>query len=288
MPVPDPFSLATGAVGLATACKACIEVFEYAHVGRRFGKDYQTAQLRLAVLQLRLSRWGAATHMDDDSRSRNSLPSEGNVQTAEKILGQIYVLLKDSSKTTTQFDVPHGSIIPDGNDEFQEPNDITVTAALTKRMKNMAIMRQKGTNVLKLTKWAIHSRDALDRLIGDVKSLMDDLETLFPAAEARQRLAQDEVAGLSPQEVQQLADASTGVDPALQKATSVGTGHKYGKIEIESGEGSKDLWGNYVADGFKASGFQGASHSYDGVKIQGGIGHVSLFGDKYGGKDPFE
>lgn len=293
MPVPEPFSLTTGAVGLATACKACIDIFEYVYVGRRFGKDYATAQLRLAVLQLRLSRWGAAIHIDDDPQYRNPLPGGGDVQTAKDILGQIYVLLNDSSKTTRQFDtvgLEGKRSIADGNDESHDPNDTTVTTALTRRMRDMATKRQKGTNGLKLTKWAIHSRAALDRLIGDIKGLVDDLEVLFPAADARQRLAQDEVAGLSPREVQQLAAAAaTGVDPALEKATAAADGHKYERIEIESGggEGGRDLWGNYVANGFKATGFQGASHSYNGVKIKGGSGHVSLFGNKYGGEDPF-
>lgn len=52
----EPFGIASGEISIASAFTTCVDAFEYVHIGRRFGKDYQTDQLRLTLLRLRLSR----------------------------------------------------------------------------------------------------------------------------------------------------------------------------------------------------------------------------------------
>ena len=54
----EPFGIAAGAIGIASAFTACVDCFENVQLGRHFGRDFQTSQLALNCARLRLTRWG--------------------------------------------------------------------------------------------------------------------------------------------------------------------------------------------------------------------------------------
>ena len=62
----EPFGIAAGAIGIATAFTACIDCFEYIQIGRHFGRDFQTDLLSLSCARLRLTRWGESVNIYSD------------------------------------------------------------------------------------------------------------------------------------------------------------------------------------------------------------------------------
>jgi len=65
--------LAVGVTALAGLFSNAVECFEIVQLGRTFEKDFETAQIRLDICRLRVSRWGAALGLD-----RNLQPTEAS------------------------------------------------------------------------------------------------------------------------------------------------------------------------------------------------------------------
>jgi hypothetical protein len=281
----DPFGIVAGVVSIATAFSACIEVFEYVHLGRRFGKDYQTNQLKLTVLRLRLSRWGEAVHFYDDPQLGSPAASKAELQAAKDTLLQILVLFEDSNKISKKFGTT-GDAPP-----APESNADMAALAVNNRMRSLAAKRQKGATILKLSSWAIHHSTSFKTLIDDISALVDGLEQLFPPPPAAQaQLAKQEAAeAQGEEEGQALVTASEGLDEALHEAAAqvAVEGHQYKHVEVEAGEDSAVLNGNVYASGYTGGTVPGASHLYDRVKIKGAKELRVLNGNRYGGDNFF-
>lgn len=56
----DPVGLTIGVVGLVGTFTACVDCFDYVHIGRRLGRDYETLVIKLDLIRLRFTRWGEA------------------------------------------------------------------------------------------------------------------------------------------------------------------------------------------------------------------------------------
>lgn len=65
--------LVVGVVALASLFNTTVECFEFVQLGRSFGKDFQTSQLKLDSARLRLSRWGKSLDLVEDVRDVASL-----------------------------------------------------------------------------------------------------------------------------------------------------------------------------------------------------------------------
>ncbi|KAH6703047.1 hypothetical protein BKA61DRAFT_660964 [Leptodontidium sp. MPI-SDFR-AT-0119] len=113
-----------------------------------------------------------------------------------------------------------------------------------------------------------------------IVSLIDEIEKLFPAAQAQTTLVQQEAAEIGDkQSLELIEDAATGVDSLLQKTVKeVIAGHQYSNIRIEGQAHTGDA---YSSDWSRSA--IGASHKYDGVEVE--EGGKALIGNKYGGKD---
>jgi Prion-inhibition and propagation len=281
----EPFGIVSGAVGIAAVFTTCVDVFEYIHLGRRFGKDYQTNQLQLTLLRLRLSRWGQAVDIYRDPQLGNPTATPAEIQTAKDTLLQILVLFEDSNRISKKFAITtNDNLAPPAQDAASELE----VAALNNRMRDMAVKRRKGTSLLKVTAWALHHGAAFDTLITQIRDLIEGLENLLPAPTALRDLAKQEVADIkAPQEVEVLKSVSTKVDPLFYEAASQIHGNVFRNLDIDAGKDGNVLNGNYYAPGYQGVQTKGASNLFDGVKIKGTEGLVNLNGDNVGGVDPF-
>lgn len=287
----EAFGIAAGAVGVAAAFTACIDVFEYVNLSRRFGKDHQTNHLQLSLLRLRLSRWGEAVRVYDDRQLGNPSASEAELETTKATIFQILVLLEDSQKTCLRYET--GNNAEDFNDSASFQVVDGSTTAIINKMRDLALKRRKKVSTLKSVRWAVHDSAALQKLINDISHLLEQIEALFPAPNSRdslQGLAEREVADVTrehPSQIKSLAAASDGIDPMFHKEVASIPGHVYEGVEIDAGVDGGVLNGNTVAQGFDGSIDSGATHSYKGVKISGSQGLLVQNGDRYGGQDFF-
>jgi Skp family chaperone for outer membrane proteins len=183
--------LVVGVVALAGLFNNTVECFEFVQLGRTFGKDFQTSQLKLDNARLRLSRWGKSLSLDEDVRDTASLQgrlgSEADVKHAEALLGQIVDLFAEaegvSNKYTSRTEPQDGSLVVYDAQTDLDP----AMAKLHEKMRQLAIERQNRSGVRQKAKWALYQEKHFRRLIEDITKLVNNLDNLFPAAQQSQR-----------------------------------------------------------------------------------------------------
>jgi len=145
--------------------------------------------------------------------------------------------------------------------------------ALDNKMKGLAIQRQRKGRFLKLTSWALYHRSALKDLLEQTVLLLDEIERLVPAPQARTTLVQQEAGAISDKKALKLVeDATMGVDSLLQNTVKeVIAGHQYSNIGIKGQAHTGDAF----SSGW-VGGAIGASHKYDGVEVEAVLSVVLL------------
>jgi hypothetical protein len=277
----EPFGIAAGAVGIATAFTACVDCFEYVQFGRHFGRDFQTDLLALGCARLRLARWGESVNVYDDPKLGRPDATTAEIQVAKNTLLQILVLFADTEGISKKY----RSTAKAGEDlsTFSTGDLDPRLAALDSKINGLAIKHRKGSRFLKLTSWAIYHRAEFRRLIEDVTSLIDNMEKLFPAQQAQTTLVQQEAAEIGDKPSLQLVEnAAEGVDTLLRTtARQLLNGHKFSKVVVK---GQAQTGNMYSSDWRGAA--TGVSNQYDSVEVE--KGGKALMGDIYGdGKKGF-
>jgi hypothetical protein len=142
----EPFDIAAGAIGIAAAFTACVDCFEYVHLGRHFGRDFQTDLLALNCARLRLTRWGQAVNIYEDPKLGKPDATPAEIQIAKDTLYQILVLFADTEKISKKYRLEAKA----GEDlSILAPDDIdTAVMALSNKMRELAIRPQKGSSIL--------------------------------------------------------------------------------------------------------------------------------------------
>ncbi|KAK7398066.1 hypothetical protein QQX98_012574 [Neonectria punicea] len=271
----EPFSVAVGAIGIASAFTACVDCFGYVQLGRHFGRDFQTDMLVLDSARLRLTRCGEAARIYDDPKLGKPDATEGEVQTANDILLQILVLFADTKKISKKY-----KLGPNNREDLSvlAPDDLDpAIAALSNKMKELAVKRQKGSSVLKLASWALYRRSELKELVASITTFIDSLETAFPAPQSQFALAREEISQINDEKsLQLLAGAALSVDAGLRTAIKEVTGHQYSNVGVH---GEAQLGDAFSSDWTRRA--IGPSHGYRFVSVD--KGGRALLGNMYGG-----
>jgi Skp family chaperone for outer membrane proteins len=240
--------LVVGVVALAGLFNNTVECFEFVQLGRTFGKNFQTSQLKLDNARLRLSRWGKSLSLDDDVRKTVSLQgcfgSEANVKHAEALLGQIIELFAEAEGVSNRYKSrtePHEASLA----VYDPQADLDSTMAkLHRKMRQLAIERQNRSGVRQKAKWALYQEKHFRRLIEDINELVNDLDDLFPAAQQSQRdLCDIEVSTIGEGEgISVLREIAAAQDKLLEQAITKATesGGKSHHI-VFSGSGNTGL-----------------------------------------------
>ena len=274
----EAFGITAGAVGIASAFTACVDCFEYVQFGRHFGRDYQTDILILNCSRIRLSRWGQAVDILNDPQMGRPDATVPEIRTVKETLLQILVLFADSAKISQQYKLNTKT----GEDLSVLSSDTmdSVFVALSKNMRELAIKRQKKSNILKITQWTLYHRSEFERLIESLSSLIGNIEKIFPAPQAQITFVRQEVAELYDQQAVKLVEsAAQGVDSMLYNAAKEAlSGHQYLNVSVK---GKAQTGDTFCSDWHGKTG--GASHTYNSVVVDND--GKALIGNKYGGKD---
>jgi hypothetical protein len=274
----EPFGIAAGAVGIAAAFTACVDCFGYVQLGRRFGRDFQTDVLILDCARLRLTRWGQAVNIYEDPKLGKLDATSAEVQTAQNVLCQILLLFANTEKISKKYRL-NAKAGEDLSILLMDDMDPAIIA-LNNKMRELAIRRQKGNSVLKTASWALYHRSEFKELIENITSLIDNIETLFPAPQSQLALVQQEAAEIQDKQALGLVkSAAQDIDGLLQAATKEAlASHQYLNIVIKG----KAQTGDAFSSDWKGE-VRGASHKYNGVEVD--KDGKALIGNKYGGKD---
>ncbi|PWI65029.1 hypothetical protein PCL_07441 [Purpureocillium lilacinum] len=204
-----------GVVGLASLFNNVIDSFEYVHIAKTFGSNFQTSLLKLENARLRLSRWGDALGLsggaiDDQTALPSNVWSEADKGKAEQLLGQILACFNQAWKISDQYKMGE-------NPDKQNVSDL-MALSLREKMRELSIKRQNRASLAKKLKFALHDEKHLGLLVGDITALTSELVDLFPAHKAKQsELADREVAEFS-DSFRVLSSAATGQDELLVSA----------------------------------------------------------------------
>ena len=196
--------------------------------------------LALNCARLRLTRWGQAVNIYDDPKLGRPDATPAEIQAAKDTLHHILRLFADTEKISKKYKLNANA----GDDLSTLSTDDMDPAvmALSNKMKELAIRRQKGSSVLKTASWALYHRSELKELIENITSLIDNIEDLFPAPQSQLALVKQETAEIQDKQALGLVEsAAQGVDSLLQAAAKEAlTGHQYLNVVIK-GKGSD--WG---------------------------------------------
>jgi hypothetical protein len=217
----EPIGLALGVAGLAGLFSNVIDCFEYIHIGKTFGGNFQTSLLKLDNAMLRLSRWGEAVGLSGRIYDASALPSwikPEEKKLAEKTLGQILNLFDSAEKEAAKF--KSGKSEQDASlDEYNDDNDLDASAKPYHQiMREVSVKRQNRTKLSTKFKFAVYSESHLKGLIDDITSLTDSLMNLFPGRpeleEKQKQLCSNEVKEFT-NSLKELADMIKDNDKVL-------------------------------------------------------------------------
>lgn len=300
--------LVIGGVGLAALFDTCMTAFEYIDASRTYGKDYQKTVLKLATLELRLSRWGSTVKFQDVTvEAFNTATKEQSAQ-VKALLGQIQMDLEDAEKASKRYTLPQAQDADrvDGSVKLEN---------LTEKLRRIALQRQKKSSLMKKGRWALRDKKKLATLIEDIKSGVESLECLFPRdvpelaqqlQAARRKIAVDDteqlVQAIEVEEAEEpqkptetvvaiLQEATLDVDHLLHDAINIAAKH------VTTGDKIKGLtidgkarveFGKFIASGYTgpAPAEKTKNRSFDNVKITGDA--RVRFDDTYGGPGVFD
>ncbi|KAL9025686.1 MAG: hypothetical protein Q9196_005531 [Gyalolechia fulgens] len=274
----EAFGIAAGAAGIAAAFTACVDCFEYVQFGRHFGRDYQTDLLALNCSRIRLTHWGQAVDILNNPKLGRPDATAPEIRTVKDTLCQILVLFADSAKISQQYRL-NATASEDLSVLSSDKMDSAIIT-LSNKMRELAIKRQKSSNILRISQWALYRRSEFKSLVEGISSLIDSIEKIFPAPQAQLTLVRQEAAQLHDRRALELVETTAeGVDGLLQNAArKVLNGHRYLNVSIkgkaQAGDAFSSDWHGKAA---------GASHTYDGVIVDND--GKALIGNKYGGKD---
>lgn len=285
----EAFGVVAGALSVASLFNNAVDCFEYIQLGRNFGTDYQTCQIRLDIARLRLSRWGPAVDIGHNPDFAVIDPSTDEARTAKRTLEQLLKLFRDAYTQSYDFK----SEAREEDLAVFDPRTNTNQGIMVLRTTIQALTRkrQKSTGLSKKISWALYKQKYFSRLIDDIQELLDGLEKIFPVQETYKRLVEDEVGEVQDEtSLRMMSEASLETDEllrvaAVEKLERLESSNSIGKAKLS--ESAKVKVGNEYVSQAVPSGTSGGTTTNKIGDLEG-IGQSRVHvGDSYGGRGFF-
>ncbi|KAH7403076.1 prion-inhibition and propagation-domain-containing protein [Cadophora sp. MPI-SDFR-AT-0126] len=225
----EAFGIVAGAMGIAGLFNNCVDCFEYVQMARNFGRDFNSAQLRLDFAKLNLSRWGQVVNINDN-------PQLSDERLAREALWQILVLFSNAAEVSSRFKSSLSQVQPLYDPDIDTSVDVH---HLHHGLRRLTRQRRKVNGLFSKVSWALYQSKNLDRLITNITDHVDDLYKLIPAADAGERLPlllAEEVASFDQGDLQLIETQAENTDELLREAVKVEIerlrGHRTGNVKI--------------------------------------------------------
>jgi hypothetical protein len=206
---------------------AAIDGFNHIQLAREFETDFAMHQLKLDVLQLRLSRWGQVAGISADRTSiqkyldapEDTTAKDGHKNKIQVILEAIEETLdraqRQAGKEDHSFDVKNREIL---DPELHVPNGMKRI-----RQRLRASLRKREIQFMKVAgsvKWAFYKKEKFESFVAAISSLITNLEDLFPEDQKQQLrdLSNEECKDMSRPNLEDLNEIAEDCDPWLKDA----------------------------------------------------------------------
>ncbi|KAJ6785589.1 hypothetical protein PWT90_00461 [Aphanocladium album] len=173
------FGTISAALSVAALFNNAVECFGYIQQGRHYGRDYERCQLKLDIIQARLTKWGDTVGINDETRFATTAPSDESTQRVRIVLEEISLLFQTAKKTSSRYDFEKKA--PPG----PWPSLDIFQGVLRKKGKE----RQRASSFKQKMKWALYDAKEFQRLLTNLNGFVDDLEKLYPAEQQQRELA---------------------------------------------------------------------------------------------------
>ncbi|KAH6686354.1 prion-inhibition and propagation-domain-containing protein [Plectosphaerella plurivora] len=243
----EVFGAIAGSLSIAAMFNNCVTCFEYIQLGRNFGRDYELSQLRLDAARVRLSRWGEAVNVNQDVRfSSTADVDDPDIELARDIFHGIAHCIQTVASASKRYETGGTRAGRVADLAVFSPDEMTAAGqALHERATGVATRRRSGTTVLKRMRWALYEGKAFDATLSQIRSLVDDLEAIFPVEAACRQLAETEVEELTndPASFAALHDSAADIDPLVHNFTErkLSLIHGINRAKLIESKGNSDV-----------------------------------------------
>lgn len=187
----EPISLS---IGIATLFTSCIECFEYFKAAKGFQQNFEVLLVKLEYQQERLLVWGDLVGIGTGGHHGLEPDSETNERTQDvtkRCLTSIQRLLKDAETLKSKYGLRSYTATSD-----TAPHSGISSNAL-KRLRLRLGRQSKGPSVLDKTRWAIHDEPNFQKLVEDIRGLIDGLMSKVPvSSDLQEQKVRDDIASM--------------------------------------------------------------------------------------------
>lgn len=279
------FGTAAAALSVAALFNNCVECFEYVQLGRHFGRDYESYQLKLDVAQARLSRWGEAVSINKNSHLAEASPTDDDARLVRSILEQMGLMFQSVQKMSKRYELA----AEPSNLVLLQHNDLKpAIQRLHRHFGDVVRRRQEQTSLLKKTAWALYDGKQYDKLVDQITGFIDDLETIWPAEAACRQFAEIEIEEVDDAPaLNALQDVATDVDNIMKAAAAqrLEAKNRAGKVDIQD-DARVRIGSEFVQNYSGSVGAKDETNSADTIDARG-RGRVHI-GATYGGRSIFD
>ncbi|KAM0511045.1 hypothetical protein ACHAPE_010249 [Trichoderma viride] len=168
----------------ANISHAIFQFLLHAQKAREFEDEFERHQLRLNILQVRLSRQIEALRHIDNVQSGSSCLT---VQVNEKLSTSLEIAEKEQGSLAEILAAVQRTLVRAQQDATKMKTDLAAAPPLDKQpaqLRGLSFLDKRRLQTMKAVgrmQWAIYKRDRFDRSVADIAALVTDLEKLAKA-----------------------------------------------------------------------------------------------------------
>ena len=187
----EPISLS---IAVATLFTTCIECFEYFKAAKGFHQHFEFLLVKLEYQHERLLIWGDLAGICNDKQPAVGPISESDHKRqilTKRCLDSIKRFLEDTETLKTKYglrpNTPAGDTVPHSG----------ISNSALKRFRLRLSRQPQVPSFLQKTRWAIHDEGSFQKLVMDIRDLIDGLTSAVPvSSELQDQKVQDDIASM--------------------------------------------------------------------------------------------
>ncbi|KAI0894642.1 prion-inhibition and propagation-domain-containing protein [Annulohypoxylon nitens] len=200
--------IAIGVLGIAGLFTACIENFNIVVRAREFSEEFEHLCTLLALQQIRLVIWGETLGLAPPFGARAPKPYNRALErpdirpSIERTLNQLQNLLAKADTITGRYASEEQERVAELSERCvaSDSKGMAIFRDSYQRFKNKIRKNQKDKSLWQVTRWSIQDYERFERLITNIRDLVDALESITSALgilAQQQSLLIDEIESLS-------------------------------------------------------------------------------------------